>query len=149
MIESTNDITRKVPIDDSVVAPAQNRPDVPLTVEEEVERAATEVRGIIGKPIDSWAVAAALESLGFRDVDAVDRFKKRNVFELAEHIHALILHQKDGAPKRPSVAKRKKKPEGKLRRFVRYYGKGAVTAMPMMGQIACILLFRVLLVGVG
>lgn len=142
MIDSTNDISRKVPTDDSIATPTQNRPDIALTIEEELESAATEVRGIIGKPIDTWAVAAALESLGFRDVDAIDRFKKRNVFELAADIHALILERKDDVRKKPGVTKRKRKAEGKLRRMVRYYGKGAVTALPMMGQIASILVLR-------
>ena len=142
MIDSTNDIARDIPTDDPVATDMQNRPDTATSIEEETERAVTEVRGIIGKPIDSWAVAAALESLGYRDIDAVDRFKKRNVFDLADHIHALILDRKDDTRKKAAVTKRRKKSEGKFRRFIRYYGKGAVTAMPMMGQIACILVLR-------
>ena len=142
MIDGTNNISGNIASDDSAATAVQDRSVIALTMEEELESAATEVRGVIGKPIDAWAVAAALESLGYRDIDAIDRFRKKNVFELANHIHALILDGKGDVRKKPGVTRRKKKSEGKLRRIVRYYGKGAVTAMPMMGQIACILLLR-------
>jgi hypothetical protein len=141
-MDSSNDILRNVSTDDSVEVLGRNRPGAALTIQEEIEGAAMEVRGIIGKPVDSWAVAAALESLGYRDIDAVERFGQRNVFELAENIHALIIDRKDEALKKPGVSRRRKKAEGKYRRFFRFYSKGAVTAMPMMGQIACILVLR-------
>ena len=40
-------------------------------------------------PLDRWAVAATLESGGVRDIDAVERFGRRDVFDLADHIYAL------------------------------------------------------------
>jgi hypothetical protein len=119
-----------------------DNPSTAMNREEELELVATEVRGVIGAPIDTWAVAAGLESLGYRDIDAIDRFDRKNVFELAEDVHACILKRKDGVREKSDVARRKRKGPGKVSRIFRSYGKGAVTAMPMMGQIACILVLR-------
>jgi hypothetical protein len=41
-----------------------------------------------GEPLDVWAVAATLESRGVRDLDARERYGKRDVFELAEEVLA-------------------------------------------------------------
>ncbi len=41
-----------------------------------------------GEPLDVWAVAATLESGGVRDLDARERYGKRDVFELAEAVLA-------------------------------------------------------------
>lgn len=44
-----------------------------------------------GKPLDAWAVAAALESEGVRDVDAVERYGRRDVFDLAGAVYPLAV----------------------------------------------------------
>lgn len=43
------------------------------------------------RPLDRWAVAALLESGGIRDLDARERFGRRDVFDLAEHVYARCL----------------------------------------------------------
>jgi len=41
----------------------------------------------LSAPVDAYAVAAILESYGLRDVDAVERFGKRDIFDLAQMIY--------------------------------------------------------------
>ena len=115
----------------------------PRMAEQDLEETAAEVYDLIGVPIDTWAVAAAMESLGLRDLDAVETYKKANVFELAELVHQRILAlPRTPRPEHHPGHEQTKKKKGKLARLVSSYGKGAVTAMPMVGQIACIFIFR-------
>ena len=53
------------------------------------------------RPIDRWAVAATLESGGIRDLDARERFGKRDVFDLADEVYAQCL-DRDPAGVRPA-----------------------------------------------
>ena len=100
------------------------------------------VHEILGNPIDTWQVAATLEGLGFRDIDARDQFMKKDVFDLATDVDRLIKEMivagEPGAPSAQRTIKRK----GTLKRIVRYYGKGALTALPIFGQIAAIMILR-------
>ena len=107
----------------------------------ELEQAALDVVGTIGKPVDSWAVAATLESLGYRDVDAVDRYRRKDLFELAGDIFGMISSGRVSFAAGTAAASPRGR-HGKAARFFRAYLKGAVTAMPMFGQIAAILLLR-------
>ena len=52
------------------------------------------------RPLDRWAVAATLESGGIRDVDARERFGRRDVFDLADEVYALCL-EAGAAPVEP------------------------------------------------
>jgi hypothetical protein len=53
-----------------------------------------------GPPIDTWAVAALLESRGIRDLDARDHYREADVFGLARRVHALTrgLDRASAAP---------------------------------------------------
>lgn len=53
------------------------------------------------RPLDRWAVAATLESGGIRDVDARERFGRRDVFDLADEVYARCL-ERDPAAARPA-----------------------------------------------
>jgi hypothetical protein len=121
------------PVSETIGAPA---------AEGGLAEVAIEVRAVIGDPIDKWAVAAALESLGFRDVDAVERFKKASVFELAEDVFAHIRTMEPEKRNKPRIVKRRRRGGGKIQRVFRHYGKGAVAALPMLGQIIAILVLR-------
>ncbi len=100
------------------------------------------VHEILGNPIDSWQVAATLESLGLRDVDARDQFLKENVFDLAVDIKRIINEMKSPRELASAVSRKQVKRKGTLKRVTRYYGKGVLTALPIFGQIVTILLFR-------
>jgi len=129
------------PIDDTLAREGQHG-DAMSSMRMDRELLARDVQGVLGNPIDSWQVAATLESLGIRDVDAREQFSKENVFELATEIEQLIRETKRVPVEAPVVQRKKKRRTGRLKRVVRYYGKGALTALPIFGQIAAILILR-------
>lgn len=101
------------------------RKSISSLAEEVVER--------IGRPLDEWAVAAALESGGMRDADAVQDFDKEDIFDLAEDIYARCQAREwepveDKGPKEPVLGQ-------KLGRFLKFYLHGLFFALPMAGQI--------------
>lgn len=66
----------------STAAAAEREAALDALVEEIVELA--------GRPVDTWAVAALLESIGTRDLDARERFGLPDVFALAAVVQARI-----------------------------------------------------------
>jgi hypothetical protein len=98
------------------------------------ELAATVVeRG--GRPIDRWAVAALLESEGMRDLDAVERFGHRDIFDLADRVLIAALALDPVSEHEHELVKR----PGWVRRFVVRYIRGSFAALPMAVQILAIL----------
>jgi len=111
-----------------------------LLAEQEIQLA-REVFSAIGEPLDVWAVAATLESIGLRDADAMKQYQKPDLFKLAERLLYLIhvdptrTRPEEGAPPEPER-------ENKLARALLFYFRGASAALPMAGQIASVLLLR-------
>jgi hypothetical protein len=103
---------------------------------------ARKIHGILGSPIDSWQIAATLEGLGLRDIDAQDQFLKKDIFELATDVDRQIKEMIGALEPAPPASKRTVKRKGTLKRLLRYYGKGVVTALPIFGQIAAIMILR-------
>jgi hypothetical protein len=120
--------------------PPRRRARSGLLAEQEVQLA-REVFSLIGEPLDVWAVAAALESIGLRDLDAVKQYQRPDLFKLAERIMYLIhvdserTHTDQGPPLLPGR-------DNKIARALLFYFRGAATALPMAGQIAAVLLLR-------
>lgn len=89
----------------------------------------------VGVPIDVWAIAALLESIGIRDRDAVKRYGRRDVFALA---HAVQVRLPEAAPaeriepSRPPLRAR-------LERFARIYGRGTFFFVPLALQLIALL----------
>ena len=111
-----------------------------LLAEQEIQLA-REVFHIVGEPMDVWAVAATLESIGLRDSDAVQQYQRPDLFKLAERI--LYLIHVDPARTRPEVGPLPvPERENRLARALLFYFRGASAALPMAGQIACMLLLR-------
>lgn len=104
----------------------------------EREHLLEEVLATIGNPVDSWAIAATLESMGLRDVDAVERYGAQDLFDLAQDLYERARWR---LAARPSV--RERPPEvrswRRLVRFLRFYLQGVLFALPMAGQIAAVL----------
>jgi hypothetical protein len=125
----------------SLTGDRENEPQASLPRNER-ESLAREVYAALGHPIDSWQIAATLESMGIRDIDAYEQFGKENVFELAADIQGLVEGRRGIAEDRRAAPQRKSRRTGTLRRIFRFYGKGTLTALPIMGQIASILLLR-------
>lgn len=98
---------------------------------------ADEVMDKIGRPLDKWAVAAALESMGMRDADAAQEFGKEDIFNLAEDIYARCQEKEweSTEEKKPKELTLKEK----LRRFFKLYIQGLFFALPMAGQIFAVL----------
>ena len=108
-------------------------PIAPQTVRAEPQLAEA-VAFRIGRPVDAWAVVAALESEGWRDVDAEERFGEEDLFELAESIYPQCVEYAAASPLVGEDAAR----EGKLRlarRFTASYLRGLTYALPVTGQV--------------
>jgi hypothetical protein len=121
-------------------APVKVRRKGHLLAEQEIQLA-REVYHIIGEPLDVWAVAATLESIGLRDSDAVKQYQRPDLFKLAERILYLIhvdptRTRVDYTPPPPPAR------ESRLARALLFYFRGASAALPMAGQIASVLLLR-------
>ncbi|MFQ5854647.1 MAG: hypothetical protein ACE5LU_03245 [Anaerolineae bacterium] len=110
-----------------------------------------------GSPVDFWAVAATLESIGMRDVDAEEKFGikplnrfveprsgyvvKGSIMVLARDIYTRCRKRLEAQPpeeiERPELSRWRQ-----LRRFVKFYLQGTLFALPMTGQIISVLALR-------
>ncbi len=92
-----------------------------------------------GGPIDVWGVAATIESVGVRDVDAAERFGHRDVFDLAEDVYTEARARLMAAPPEPAAdPEQAMTGRRQLARFARYYGRGTFFALPMAVQIVSV-----------
>lgn len=98
-----------------------------------------------GVPIDEFAVAAALESEGLRDMDATARFGNADVFDLAQDVYASALDRiaRGEAPDRLIEQDDIEEPEHPLRRFLRFYSRGLFFALPIVLQIGTVVGIRI------
>jgi hypothetical protein len=103
---------------------------------EPIDDLVTFVLGQSGGPIDVWGVAATLESIGLRDVDALERFGRRDIFALADDVYrAARAHLFRNPPPPVADAEVAMTARRRLSRFARYYGRGTFFALPMAVQI--------------
>lgn len=97
---------------------------------------------LIGNPISSWAVAATIESLGIRDIDAKTDYGYEDVFDLAEYVYEEVLLR----VKEEQVDKDEKVKLGDfkltMKLFFKHYSEGLVFTMPMLSQIVSVLIFE-------
>lgn len=113
-------------------------PDFDLIKKELVES----VYKLIGNPISNWAVAATIESLGIRDIDAKTDYGHENVFDLADYVYdkvRIIVNEE-------KVDKDEKVKLGNfsltIKLFIKHYSEGLVFTMPMLSQIVSVLVFE-------
>ena len=110
-------------------------PIAPQVVEREHDLASA-VTFRIGRPVDAWAIVAALESEGWRDVDAQDRFGYDDLFGLGDSLYPQCLPLVREAP-----ARAREGDPGAIRstgQFAASYGRGLLYALPVTGQIAAL-----------
>jgi hypothetical protein len=103
---------------------------------DDVDELVDAVIAVAGVPVDAWAVAATLESRGMRDVDAVARYGRDDVFALAREVYERALERAAVAP--PPAAP----PLGRRRaalRLARQMGKGAFFFVPLAVQVVALL----------
>ena len=111
-------------------------PIAPQTVTAEPELAEA-VAFRIGRPVDAWAVVAALESEGWRDVDAEERFGAGDLFGLAAGLYPACVEAAARRPAGPDDAA----VDGHavlVRRFAVSYLRGLTYALPVTGQVAAL-----------
>lgn len=97
---------------------------------------------LIGNPISSWAVAATIESLGIRDIDAKTDYGYEDVFDLAEYVYEEVLLR----VKKEQIDRDEKVKLGDfkltMKLFFKHYSEGLVFTMPMLSQIVSVLIFE-------
>ena len=102
---------------------------------------AVEVAERIGYPVSDDAVAAAIETLGVRDVDVRERFLEPDVFALARRIRPAV----EAAAPIVAPAPRRGMASlvfGSASRFAAYYSRGLFYALPMIIQVATVAFLR-------
>lgn len=97
---------------------------------------------LIGNPISSWAVAATIESLGIRDIDAKTDYGHEDVFDLADYVYEQVILKvnEEKIDKEEKVKLGDFKVTMKL--FFKHYSEGLVFTMPMLSQIVSVLIFE-------
>ena len=149
----TNPPVEKVPVEKATATPP--------TREEKIEELVDFIVETCGSPVDFWAVAATLESRGLRDVDAERDFGLEKVvqrvdpasgyvvqgtiFELAKEIYPLCRERANPSSKEQSFTP-PALPQltwwSRLSRFIKFYLRGMLFALPMIGQIISALALR-------
>ncbi|MFY0684319.1 MAG: hypothetical protein JXR20_07195 [Balneola sp.] len=102
-----------------------------------------QVYDLVGNPISVWAVAATIESLGVRDVDAQEDYEYASVFDMAEDVYQEIkthIRAKDEERKEEDFKLGNVFESFKL--FFKHFGIGLVFTMPMISQIVAIMVFE-------
>lgn len=98
----------------------------------------------IAIPKDQWEIAAQLEVLGMRDLDAEEEFGERDLFALASRIYGMYrTGQVRVVPWKPPP----EKVTNALAQFVKSYGDGLVFALPMALQMITMMIWGVSLWG--
>jgi hypothetical protein len=105
---------------------------------ESFEAVAGTVMARVGIPKDRWEIAAQLEVLGYRDIDARERLGCEDVFEAADRMFALFHDgtlpfavEEDAPP--PAIAS--------VFRVLRHYCEGLMFSLPMVLQGTAMLLW--------
>ncbi|MGN8226447.1 hypothetical protein [Gracilimonas sp. BCB1] len=111
---------------------------------EAVQEITERVYDLIGNPISMWAVAATIESLGVRNVDAKTDYGYESVFELGEEVYKRIKSKEtDSAFTDEEDDEFKFGGIGRtLKLFAKHYTAGMVFSMPMLSQIIAIIVFE-------
>jgi hypothetical protein len=116
-----------------------------LTHSEAVSELSEKVYELIGNPISKWAVAATIESLGIRNIDAETDYGHNSVFDLANVVYLSIKERitDEEADFEEDVDEFK---FGGFRRtlklFAKHYSAGMVFSLPMLSQIIAIIVFE-------
>ena len=96
----------------------------------------------IHRPLDKWAVAAILESMGLRDADAENEYGVASIFQLAEEIYDICHRDPEIRELLNQNIKEREKIETALKSFLKYYSRGLSFMMPVLGQIGLLFIFR-------
>ncbi|MCW3038431.1 MAG: hypothetical protein JWM31_336 [Solirubrobacterales bacterium] len=117
--------------------PGAVTPDEPFALERTgLDGLADRIQELGGRPIDTWAIAALLESIGIRDRDARERFDLQDVFALAAAVQAHLPPPSAATPVgEPDVLPFRTQ----ARRVARLSGRGAFFIVPLGLQLLALL----------
>jgi hypothetical protein len=107
------------------------------------EQLAVALAARIGYPVDNDTVAAAIETIGVREVDARELYGDRDVFALAARISPRVAAAAAGEVSPERSRTMAALVVGSASRFAAYYTRGLFYALPMVLQVATIALLRV------
>ena len=116
---------------------AEPPPIAPQVVEAEGDLARA-VAFRIGRPVDPWSVVAALESEGWRDIDARDRFGRDDLFHLGEEIFPDCLTAAAALGPATDTDDGLESLARLSGRYAASYSRGLLYALPVTGQIAAL-----------
>lgn len=121
-------------------------PDIKSLTIDSVGELKKEVKELVGNPISTWAVAATIESLGVREVDVRKDYDCDSIFELADEIYYELKEEarEEQAGQTESLEDKIENPGlwEQLTFFSWHYGKGLLFSLPMISQIAAVIVFR-------
>jgi len=108
------------------------------------------VKELVGNPISVWAVAATLESLGIRNIDAKKDYGYDSIFKLADYVYNEIkkeIKENEGRQYSEENSEEQDKfvlgSAGRsLKLFAKQYTGGLVFSLPMFSQIIVVLVFE-------
>ncbi|GAB4178780.1 MAG: hypothetical protein Kow00108_14620 [Calditrichia bacterium] len=109
-----------------------------------LEELVEDVRKEIGFPTNFWAVAATIESFGIRDEDALEEYGFKDVFTLAQYVFKQLrkyYEKRVGHVETREIEKDVLSFKKKLEDVFKHYFTGLLFALPMLIQIASVLLF--------
>ncbi|NGP87898.1 exopolysaccharide Pel transporter PelG [Fodinibius halophilus] len=121
-------------------------PDIESATIDSVDELKKEVKDLLGNPLSTRAVAATIESIGVREVDVKQDFGYDSIFELADEIYDEL--KKEARQSEEEVDEELDAKIGttgfweQLKFFCFYYGKGLLFSLPMLSQIAAVIIFR-------
>lgn len=123
-----------------------NQVDIDNVTIDSVSELRLEVKELIGNPISVWAVAAIIESLGVREVDAHNEFGYDSIFDLARDIYTdLKKEYSEQHAAESNIEDNDFNLFGAwntVKQFLKYYCQGLLFSLPMISQIAAIIIFR-------
>jgi hypothetical protein len=96
-----------------------------------IDELADLVIDVAGTPIDERGVAATLESRGLRDLDAVERYGKRDIFELADDVFVRARAINPGEPTFVEPDEQRVP----RRTFAVAYLRGVFSFLPLLAQV--------------
>lgn len=107
-----------------------------------IDQLTQQVYDLVGNPLSVWAVAATIESLGIRDIDVETDYGYKSVFELADEVFKKIkTHIRNKHEDEVKDLKLGDVSES-FKLFFKHFGTGILFTMPMISQIAAIIIFE-------
>ena len=121
-------------------------PDIEDKTIDSVDELKTKVKDLVGNPLSAWAVAATIESLGVREIDVQNDYGYDSIFQLAQQIYK-ELKEEAREDQQDKISDLDEKVESSgwwewLKFFGYHYGRGLLFSLPMISQIAAVIIFR-------